>query len=281
MSRRTPGDNRKKRNSKGWRERRKQKERTYRSRHRYLLGARSGWRGVGFGIGSGHEAYDAELAVIAYGLLHLAARGQTERSYTIFTDSTAAMTRAASDASGPSQELAIRIIGFARQIVDQGNTITIRWTPAHVEAEGNERADREARGAASLLPLRATVRRHTLAFLRRRAAERSTRAWKEDIEVRNAGCRAFRLPTATPGIRPQLRRAPKRVAARFFQLLSGHAIIAPFLKDRWGRTDSDRCRWCEKGRQSREHLFKDCSAWTKEIRELWRAVGEAPGEGQD
>jgi hypothetical protein len=29
------------------------------------------------------------------------------------------------------------------------------------------------------------------------------------------------------------------VASRYFQLLSGHAMIAPFLKDRWGWTDSD------------------------------------------
>ena len=37
------------------------------------------------------------------------------------------------------------------------------------------------------------------------------------------------------------------------------------------------CWWCEKGRQSREHFFKECTAWTKEIRELWTAVGEASG----
>ena len=35
--------------------------------------------------------------------------------------------------------------------------------------------------------------------------------------------------------------------------------------------------WCNKGRQSGERLFKECTAWTKEIRELWTAVGEASG----
>ena len=33
----------------------------------------------------------------------------------------------------------------------------------------------------------------------------------------------------------------------------------------------------QQGRQSREHLFKECTAWTREIRELWAAVGEASG----
>ena len=62
--------------------------------------------------------------------------------------------------------------------------------------------------------------------------------------------RTFRLPipTARPGIRPQLRTAPKAIAARYFQLLIGHAMVAPFLKKRWGWTDSGRCWWCEKSR---------------------------------
>ena len=67
-------------------------------------------------------------------------------------------------------------------------------------------------------------------------------------------------------------------AARFFQLLSGHAMITPFLKERWGWTDTDICWWCNRGRQSREqHLFKECSSWKREIRELWNTVGELSG----
>ena len=44
-----------------------------------------------------------------------------------------------------------------------------------------------------------------------------------------------------------------------------HAIVAPFLKEKWGWTDTDICWWCNRGRQSREHLFKECTAWTKEM----------------
>ena len=38
------------------------------------------------------------------------------------------------------------------------------------------------------------------------------------------------------------------------------------------------CWWCEKSRQSREHLFKKCTAWTKEIRKLRTEVGRASGK---
>ena len=119
--------------------------------------------------------------------------------------------------------------------------------------EGNEQADQRARKAAAL-PFPGTT---IIAFLRHVATERATGGWREDIESGNVGRRTVRLSTAST--RSQLRRVTKRVAARFFQLLSGHAVIAPFLKERCGWTDSDRCWWCEKGRQSREHLFKECT----------------------
>ena len=61
-------------------------------------------------------------------------------------------------------------------------------------------------------------------------------------------------------------------------------MIAPFLKEKWGWVDSDRCWWCNGGRQSRDHLFKECATWNKEIKELWKEVGKISGrrkEGKD
>ena len=91
------------------------------------------------------------------------------------------------------------------------------------------------------------------------------------------------MAASRPGIRPQLRRAPKRVAARFFQQLSGHAMIAPSLKEKWGWVSTEISWWCNKGRRSREHLSKERTAWTKEMGGLWTAVVSASGrrEGRD
>ena len=96
------------------------------------------------------------------------------------------------------------------------------------------RGARQRAKEAAALPLpRTTARHYSLAFLRRRATERATIRWREDIESWNAGRRTFRLPTVLsgPGIRPQIRQVSKAVATRFFQLLSGHAMVAPFLKE--------------------------------------------------
>ena len=55
-------------------------------------------------------------------------------------------------------------------------------------------------------------------------------------------------------------------------------MIAPFLKEKFRWIESDTCWWCTKSRQTREHLFKECSAWRQEIRALWKEVGEATGD---
>jgi hypothetical protein len=60
--------------------------------------------------------------------------------------------------------------------------------------------------------------------------------------------------------------------------LTGHALTAPYLEEKLRKRDSDECWWCESDkRQTRKHLFKECSRWLPEIRELWRAVGKALG----
>ena len=51
----------------------------------------------------------------------------------------------------------------------------------------------------------------------------------------------------------------------------------PPHKEKCGWTDSDVFWWCNKGMQSREHLFREGTAWIEEIRKLWPKVGEASG----
>lgn len=123
------------------------------------------------------------------------------------------------------------------------------------------------------------------AFLKHRTTERATRRWQQDLEKRNTGRRTFRLPTpvSRPGATQQLRGVPKRIASRYFLLKSDYAVTTLFHMDRWKWTNSNACWWYEKGRQSRQHLFKECTVWTKEIRELWRGISEEkrPGAGRE
>jgi hypothetical protein len=80
------------------------------------------------------------------------------------------------------------------------------------------------------------------------------------------------------GIRQHLRSERKETAVRYYQLMTGHAAIAPYLKNKVENGDSEEYWSCQSGKkQSREHLFKECPKWNPQIRELWRRVGKDVG----
>ena len=106
---------------------------TYKGRRRSIREepGKPGWKGVGFSMGDRQEAYDAELAAIARGLLMLAERRDCGRHFTIFMDSQAAIRRAQNDAQGPGKGSTLKIIRLAEHLNEHGNTIAVRWVPAH------------------------------------------------------------------------------------------------------------------------------------------------------
>ena len=73
-----------------------------------------------------------------------------------------------------------------------------------------------------------------------------------------------------------LRGVPKPIANRYYQLLSGHAAIGPYLKDKIHKAVDDKCWWCGGGKQQTcHHLFTECRAWLPQIRKLWKDIGKA------
>ena len=101
-----------------------------------------------------------------------------------------------------------------------------------------------------------------------------------------ARTRAPILPTrGGPGLqRKQLGSVRKSLASRYYQLLSGHAAIGPFLCERMvgmQRLESRECWWCNCGRrQSRHHLLVERKAWALQIKRLWERAGKDREWGQ-
>jgi len=76
----------------------------------------------------------------------------------------------------------------------------------------------------------------------------------------------------------------KAIASRYctiYQLLTGHAFVAPYLKEKLKKTDSEQCWWCETGkRQTRDHLFKSSGGGRLKWTTIEAGV-EAPQEQED
>ena len=197
------------------------------------------------------------------------------------SDSQAALSRVQHDRTGPGQTLAVKAITTVREITGRGNTLTLRWTPSHEGVSGNERADREAKAAAEGERDTADhdyLRQASLSHLTRVTTETRTNATSEWIRSHSGRHRRYRPPRGGK-MRKDLNRAPKELAGRFYQLLSGHAATAEHLV-RVGQARSEACFWCGSGeRQTRYHLFVKCKRWTPEIKELWQKVRVNTGWG--
>ena len=241
------------------------------------------------------SAFDAELSAIVQAIELCVSQASPGDHFRISTDSQAAMNRVLDDRPGPGQLGAVRSILGARRIRQRGSDISIHWVPGHSGIAGNEIADQWAGDAASReleyrartppgiaqpAPVDLTV---SGAFMKAMFRRRAVDIWRDSIIRGGTRGRPYRIPREgmVPKIPAALGGARKSLASRFFQLASGHAMIAPFLRDKFNWVDSDQCWWCSSGRQSREHLFKECRAWKKEIRELWKRVGEISNTSTD
>ena len=240
-----------------------------------------GWRGDGSFIGTNKEVFDAEVYALLEAIRLLNNRGETGASYTVFSDSQAAIFRLLHEECGPAQALARAAIDASRELRSRGSDITIRWTPSHRGVAGNERADALARQAAAGELTQADpayLREASLAHLTRKTTEARSLETSNWIRTHVKRKHRYRPP---PGgkMRQEIRGVRKELASRYYQLLSGHAATATHLR-RVGQASSDKCWWCESGeRQTRLHLFSRCRRWTPQIKELWHRVDAEGGGG--
>jgi len=165
---------------------------------------------------------------------------------------------------------------------ETGKQAAVTVGPSHAEVEGNEVADRMPKEAAAGelygdSESRRFQSRTSMAYLKRRATEAKTRGTKVWIAGRTKRRRSY-IPPKNTGFRKELKGERKAIASRYYQLLTGHALIAPFLNEKLKKTDSDQCWWREAGkRQTRDHLFKEYGRWKTEINVLWTSIGKKLG----
>ena len=86
------------------------------------------------------EVFDAEVFAVLQAVKLLSERNEEGQDYTVLSDSQAAVDRIQHSGCGPAQALARAAIEWSYELRQRGNSVTVRWTPAHAGVEGNEHA---------------------------------------------------------------------------------------------------------------------------------------------
>lgn len=172
--------------------------------------------------------------------------------------------------------LAVRDLVYegAKELTKNGHSVTLRWIPGHSKIEGNEKADSAAKIAAdggrketdcwsSLTHVKKKLKRTRLAELS---------AWHQlKMQEREASRREFYVPRRKCGIESTLGKAPKKYAARYYQLKIGHGAVGTF-RARIGDIETPKCWWCSAREQTVIHLYTECRRWREERRKLIRKL---------
>ena len=160
------------------------------------------------------------------------------------------------------------------ELQNNGNHAKFFWVPSHSGILGNEKAHVAAKNRAEKGG-KLTERWSSLAYVRKNVDEIRSRAivnWHEtEIRRREISRRGYYIPRTKKGISLVLGKAPKKYAARFYQLKVGHGAVGTYLS-KIGVIESPDCWWCKETVQSVEHLYTKCRKWRKERRKLVREL---------
>ena len=129
-------------------------------------------------MGRKKEVFDAELYALYRATKILEERREEGQDYTIWTDSSAALNRAALVVMCQGQRFSVALIEVHNWLASRGNILALRCIPGHTGVGGNEVADEwageSAESVGDTFP-RAYLRETSIADLARAANEaRST-----------------------------------------------------------------------------------------------------------
>ncbi len=222
--------------------------------------------------GKNKESLDAELWAISEALDTAMRETSTANNtlITIFCDSQKALTAIRQP---PSQKenrfLRGQIYYKAENLMRDRHIVVCRWIPGHAGLTRNEKADLAAKNKAEKEGKQAE-RWSSLTYIKKNLAQvRSTKWHERKIQEREASRRSFYIPWTKAEINQVLGNAPKKYAARYYQLKVGHGAIGIYLA-RIRKIETPECWWCREPVQSVEHLYTRCRRWRRERRKVVR-----------
>lgn len=195
---------------------------------------------------------------------------------TIFCDSQKALI-AIQHATSCNENRFLRNLIYqkAGDLQRNGHLVAIRWIPGHSGLTGNEKADLAAKNRAQRGGKQAE-RWSSLAYIKKNRTEIRAKElirWHQtQTQKRETSRRGFYVPWTKNGLNPTLGSAPKKYAARSYQLKVGHGAVGTFLARIRVIETPECCWWCGEAEQSVKHLYTKCRRWRKERRKMLREL---------
>jgi ribonuclease HI len=225
-----------------------------------------------------HTVFEAELVGLLLGL-HLIKTEKSRTSYALGVDNQAVLSAVATPGNRSGHYLADMFLNAAFNIRKTNGTanysLMLRWMAGHVNIEGNETADKEAKLAAEgtsstklLLPktLRKPLKHNKSAANQTHKSELKTawfRGWHSSPQARRLNHIDVSLPS------PKFLKLTSDVsisrkgASWLFQLRTGHFPLNTYLH-RFKCMESASCPVCGYYDKTPQHYLLDCPAYAHE-----------------
>jgi ribonuclease HI len=219
-----------------------------------------------------HEVYEGECVGLVLAM-HMLAEIPRPTTVSIWADNTAAITATDSSTSGPAHYLhdMFHTILIRLRRRHPHLRVTISWVPGHTGAEGNERADREAKKASGGLsspkdqlppqlhkPLPRS-RTAAVRVFRRHLEAQHNRRWKKS--PRHCAFQSIDPSDATKASRNYIKlvqNLPRRHVSLLTQLRTGHVPLQKHLHS-ITKAESNTCPCCRRAPETVFHYLMQLS----------------------
>ena len=233
--------------------------------------------------------FEAEAVGLLLAARLLLTRREVTFPVSILVDNQAAIRSGENPLAKPGHYLLLHFRNLMHQVLDNKdidrNAVTIRWIAGHMEVEGNEVADREAKLAAKGEDKSSPIKKlplllqkplpFSVSALKQSHNSRLKKLWRAEWE------KSPRFPHLS-GLNPSLPSKAfmkltgslrKRQAGLYIQLRTGHAPLNKHLH-RFKRSDTPNCLQCgEATPETVHHYLFICPCYDRERFILERNVG--------